>query len=111
VVLEAPLRARCDEALSWFGVDGHLPDLAAAHNAFVIEGMSAAATALGLRAWRFVLGVSLRQVSFDAGESLPSESLPAESVSSEREPRRSGMAESGVRLIAAEPGASRVKAG
>lgn len=192
--LDATLRARCEEALSWFGVDAHQPELAAAHNAFVIEGMSAAATALGLHAWRFaaaaqchaarwgscellvrwrrqgddvcgqldlpidldsacqalpfagdaearheaarrrvqlaagvgllaslayvraVLGASLRQRSSDASASAPAasptvESAPADSVSSERELRHAGMAESGVRLIAADPDAARVKAG
>lgn len=198
LTFEAPLRARLDEALSWFGVDRHQPELAAGHNAFVIEGVSAAATALGLEAWRFVaaaqchaarwgsceplarwrrqgnevcgqlelpvdldsacralpfvgdegarreaarrrvqlvagvgllaslayvravLGASARQPALPAValpvealpvESLPVESLPAESLSRERPWRDPGMTESGVRLIAPEPGASRVKAG
>lgn len=182
--LEASLRARCDEALSWFGVDRHQPELSAPHNAFVIEGVSAAATALGLEAWRFaaaaechaarwgsceplvrwrrqgnevcgqldlpidldsaqmalpfvgdegarreaarrrvqlvagvgllaslayvraVLAANFRQPALAAGEAQPTESAP-----SGRQWRDSGMAESGVRPIASEPGASRVKAG
>jgi hydroxymethylglutaryl-CoA reductase len=179
----APQRARCDEALSWFGVDRHQPELAAAHNAFVIEGVSAAATALGLEAWRFIaaaqchaarwgsceplarwrrqghevcgqleLPIDLdsacmalpfvgnedarreaarRRVQLVAGVgllaslayvravlaanvrqgALAAEGPPAESASSGRMPRDSALAESGVRLIASEPDATRVKAG
>jgi hypothetical protein len=52
--IDVPLRTLGDEALSWFGVDRHQPELAAAHNGFILEGMSSAANALGLEAWRFV---------------------------------------------------------
>jgi hypothetical protein len=183
MAFEAAERARCDEALSWFGVDRHQPELAAAHNAFVVEGVSAAATALGLDAWRFVaaaqchaarwgsceplarwrrqgqevcgqleLPIDLdsacmalpfvgdedarrqaagRRVQLVAGVGLLAslayvravlaanvrQGAPAaggagaESVPSGRLPRDSGLVESGVRLIAPEPDATRVKAG
>jgi len=52
-LIDATLRGVGDEVLSWFGVDRHQPELAASHNAYVLEGASSAATALGLEPWRF----------------------------------------------------------
>jgi hypothetical protein len=70
MAFEAPVRARCDEALSWFGVDRHQPELAGAHNAFVIEGVSAAATALGLEAWRFIAAAQCHAARWGSCEPL-----------------------------------------
>jgi hypothetical protein len=183
-ILEAPLRALGDEALSWFGVDRHEPELAAAHNDFIIEGVNAAATALGLQAWRFTAGArshaarwgsceplvrwrrqgqeicgllelpidldsALRALPFVGDEAArleaarrrvqlvacvgllaslayvravidaiarqrafgSGEPLPVESVPSARMSRDSGIAESGVRLIAPAHAATRAEAG
>lgn len=69
-ILEAPLRALGDEALSWFGIDRHEPELAAAHNDFIIEGVNAAATALGLEAWRFSAGARSHAARWGSCEPL-----------------------------------------
>jgi hypothetical protein len=68
--IEAPLRALGDEVLSWFGVDRHQPDLAAAHNAFILDGMSAAATALGLEAWRIAAAAQSHAARWGSCEPL-----------------------------------------
>jgi hypothetical protein len=69
-VIEAPLRALGDEVLSWFGVDRHQPELAAAHNGFILDGVSAAATALGLEAWRFVAAAQSHAARWGSCEPL-----------------------------------------
>lgn len=51
--IDAPLCALGDEVLSWFGLDRHQPELAATHNAYVLQAVNAAASALGLEPWRF----------------------------------------------------------
>jgi hypothetical protein len=69
-ILEAPLRALGDEALSWFGVDRHEPELAAPHNDFIVEGLNAAAAALGLEAWRFTAGARSHAARWGSCEPL-----------------------------------------
>ncbi|HTV18192.1 MAG TPA: hypothetical protein VMG12_05965 [Polyangiaceae bacterium] len=69
-LVEAGLRGVCDEVLSWFGVDRHQPELAAAHNSYVLEGASAAAEALGLEPWRFVASAESHAARWGSCEPL-----------------------------------------